>query len=160
MFMLIVASNELLVDPGVRAGIPFRNTLGEPESNLGIGALDGIRSVANVAAHFDAEVSSDRSAGGFAGHGGAKHLAPLKHSIRALPHHGNNRARRHVGDKAREELLRLQVFVVLLHVSLARFREFHSDELVSFRLEPLDNFSDKPSLDTIGLDHDVSAFHG
>jgi hypothetical protein len=157
--MLKISANELLVDPGVCAGIPFRNTLGEPESNLGIGALDGIRSVANVAAHFDAKVSTDRSAGGFARHGCAKHLAALRHSIRALPHHGNNRARSHVRDKAGEELLRLQVFVVFLHVSLARFREFHGNELISFRLEPLDNFADKPSLNTIGLDHDVSALH-
>jgi hypothetical protein len=40
-------------------------------------------------------------------------------------------------------------------MGLARFGEFHSDKLVSFSLKTLDNFSDKPSLDPVGLDHNV-----
>ena len=38
---------------------------------------------------------------------------------------------------------------------LSRGGEFHGNELVSFLLESFDNFTDKSTLDAIGLDHNV-----
>ena len=71
-----------------------------------------------------------------------------------------NGSRRHVRDEAREELLPRQVLVVLLHVIPPGRCELHGDQLVSLLLESLDNFADESTLDAVGLDHDVGAFHG
>ena len=71
-----------------------------------------------------------------------------------------NGSRRHVRDETREELLPRQILVVLLHVTLPGRCELHGDELVSLLFETFDDFADKSTLDAVGLDHDVGAFHG
>jgi len=50
----------LLVDPVELGGLPGDNlTLLEPESNLLLGVLDGVGTVADVAADVDGEVTTD-----------------------------------------------------------------------------------------------------
>merc|ERR1712071_265277 len=51
-----------------------------------------------------------------------------------------------------------QISVVLLEQNFSRLNEFQCNESESFSLETLDDVTDKAALDTIGLDHQVSAF--
>lgn len=63
----------LLVDPvELRALVADDLTLLEPESNLGLGALDGVRAVADVSADIDGEVTTDGARGGGQGVGGTE----------------------------------------------------------------------------------------
>merc|ERR1719431_2562057 len=84
------------------------------------------------------------------------HTASLD-SIETLPHHGDHRPTGHVLDKSREECLLGEVTVVLLKKGLAGLHHLHGDQLESFVLEPLDDFTDYAPLDTIRLDHDESS---
>lgn len=63
----------LLVDP-VELGslVGDKVTLGEPESNLLLGVLDGVGAVADVAADIDGEVTTDGARGGGKGVGGTE----------------------------------------------------------------------------------------
>lgn len=58
----VVASasrTRLLVGPLVHGVLVGGDTLGEPEADLVLGGLDGVRAVDHVAAHLDAEVAAD-----------------------------------------------------------------------------------------------------
>lgn len=63
----------LLVDP-VELGSPVADELAllEPESNLLLGVLDGVGTVADVAADIDSEVTTDGAGGGGKGVGGTE----------------------------------------------------------------------------------------
>ena len=61
---------------------------------------------------YDHENWSRRTRSGGQGVGSAKHNAASLDGIEALPHHGNDGARGHVLDEAREEGLALQVSIV------------------------------------------------
>merc|ERR1719409_845133 len=152
-----IHSQSLLVNPGRSAGLPLADALGEPKGDLGIGGLDGVGTVADVAADLDAEVAADGAHGGLGGHGGAEHLASLEDDVLALPDHANDRTGGHVVDEAGEEALRGEVLVVLLHVLPAGTRELHGNQLVALLLEALDDFAGESALDAVGLDHDVGA---
>ena len=63
----------LLVDPVELGGLPGDNlTLLEPESNLLLGVLDGVGTVADVAADVDGEVTTDGTGGRGKGVGGTE----------------------------------------------------------------------------------------
>ena len=130
---------------------------GEPESNLGLGALDGVRTVADVAADVDAEVTTDGARGGVSGVGGTEHDAASLDGVEAFPDHAADGTHEHVVDEALEELLAGEVGVVLLEVGAAGGDELHGDELETLVFEALDDLADEATLDAVGLDHDVGA---
>merc|ERR1711944_165728 len=114
--------------------------------------------MANVAADFDAEITTDGAGLGVLGVGLAQHDAAGLDDAGALPNHWDDGSAGHVLDQPTEEWLGAQVSVVILQVILARLLELHGDELESLLLEPLDDFTDQSTLDTVGLDHDESPF--
>jgi len=57
-------NNILFINPALLAGIPGANTLGEPVSNLLLGTLDGIASMAYVPSDFNAVYGITNSFGG------------------------------------------------------------------------------------------------
>lgn len=63
----------LLVDPAVLGSLVGNGlTLLEPESNLLLGVLDGVGTVADVAADIDGVVATDSARGGSKGVGSAE----------------------------------------------------------------------------------------
>lgn len=143
--------NRLLVNPGLAARLPLADTLWEPVSNFLVGGIDRIRSVADVAANFNAQITTNGSRITVGRHGGTKHLASSSDGTLSFPDHGADRSRTHVRNEAREKLLVLQVNVVLFHVLLAGFGQLHGSKLESLGFKSLDDFSNESSLDTIGL---------
>lgn len=87
----------LLVDP-VELGLLVADdiTLLEPESNLLLGVLNGVRAVADVAADVNGEVTADGARGGSQRVGGTEDATTSLDSITAFPDHGANGARKHV----------------------------------------------------------------
>ena len=81
------------VNPSLGVGLPLDElSLGEPESDLGVGRLDGIGTVNDVAADIDAEVATDGAWCGVERLGGAEHFAASDNSVVAFPDHGANGA--------------------------------------------------------------------
>jgi hypothetical protein len=144
----------LLVDPRHGGGSPLNEALREPKSDLLVGGLDGVRTVADVSTDVDAEVTSDSARGGLAGLGGAEELAALNRGVITLPDHSEDRGRLHELNQATEERLFLEVSIVSLEVSLRRLDELHGDEFETLLLESGDDGTAEVSLDTVGLHHD------
>ena len=65
-------------------------------THLVLGALDGVRTVADVAANVDAEVTTDGAGGRVGGVGGAQHNTASLDGVVALPHHAAHGAHHHV----------------------------------------------------------------
>ena len=143
----------LLVKPVLGMRLPVEDlSLLEPERNLLLGILNRVRSVANVAADLNAEISTDSSGGRFQGVGSTEHLPSSGNSLLALPNHGNDRAAQHIISKLGKERLVHKVAVVGLKKLLAGHTSLHGAQLVAFRLESGDDVADNTTLDTIGLD--------
>lgn len=138
--------NELTVDPallGLSPGVDL--LLVEPESNLLLGAVNGIGAVADVAADvldlisifsgkrshetYNGKVATDGARLRVDGLGGAKQLAAHLDRLGALPYHGADRSAGHVGYKTLEEGLAGEVLVVLLEVLLSGSGELDGNEL-------------------------------
>mgnify|MGYP001800999461 CR=1 FL=1 len=142
----------LLVNPGAAATGPLGNSFGKPEGNFGIGRLDRVTAVTDIASHFNAKVPTDGSHGTLTGHGGTQHFAALQNDLLAFPAHADDGTAGHVGNEAREELLFLEVSVVLLHVVLSGSSELHGDELVTLLFKTANNLANEAALDAIWLD--------
>merc|ERR1712076_6804 len=144
---------KLLVDPLLgHAGVGHQLLWLEPKSDLLLGAVDGVATVADVSADVDAEVAADRARGGSQRVGGTEHGTALLDGVLALPDHGADWATGHVLDEAGEEALAAQVGVVLLEVSLAGHAELQGGELVAASLESGDDVRHEAALDAVRLD--------
>ena len=142
-------------------GLPGVELLGlEPVGDLGVGGLDGVGTVTDVAADVDAEVTTDGAWLGLEGLGGTEHLAAGKDGVVTLPDHGADGAGGSVVDETAEEALGGQIGVVLLEVGTAWGAELHGAKLESLVLEASDDLTNESSLDTIGLDHDEGSLLG
>jgi hypothetical protein len=87
----------LLVDPVVLGGLPaVELVLLEPESDLLLGVLDGVGTVADVATDVNGEVATDGAGGRGSGVGGTEEGTAGLDGITALPDHGADGARVHV----------------------------------------------------------------
>ena len=87
----------LLVDPAELGALPLDKLLWlEPQGNLLLSALDGIRAVADVSADVNGEVTTDGAWGGCEWVGGAENGAASLDNVTALPDHGADWARVHV----------------------------------------------------------------
>lgn len=89
--------NFLLEDP-VGLGVLPLDQLGgsEPEGNLLLGVLDGVGTVADVAADVQGVVATDGAGSGGQGVGGAQDGAAGLDGVLALPDHGADGAAQHV----------------------------------------------------------------
>lgn len=140
----------LLVDPVELSLLPGVELLRlEPKGDLLLGGVDGVRAVADVAADIDGKVTTDGARGGGERVGSTEELAADLDDLLALPDHGADGARAHVGDKTGEEWLVGEVRVVLLEVLLAGGHELDGDELVATLLEASDDGTNKATLRTM-----------
>lgn len=134
---MIIDVNRSFVDPVMGVMLPINNlTLAEPERNLFVSILDGVRTVANVPSSDDAEISSDGSRAGLEGVSGTEKDSSGGDGGLALPDHTDNGARKHVLDEMGEEGSLLEVLVVLLEKLLGGVDELEGPEVVSSLLEP------------------------
>ncbi|GMT02925.1 hypothetical protein PENTCL1PPCAC_25098, partial [Pristionchus entomophagus] len=126
----------------------------EPVSDLTVGRLDRVRTVADVAANLDGEVSADGSGSGGERVGGSEHDTALLDDVESLPDHGDDGSGDHVVDEGGEEGLLLQIDVVLLKMGLGGGHLLKGDQLVAALLEALDDLADESTVDAVRLDHD------
>merc|ERR1712071_426392 len=97
--------NLIFVDPGGGGRDERDQFLGfEPQSDFLVGALDGVRSVHDVPADLDAEVSEDGARFRVSGVGLAQHDAAGLDHVQTFPDHADNGAGCHVLDQSREKL--------------------------------------------------------
>ena len=84
---------------------PFAEAIavGEPESDLIVGRLDGVRAVDDVAANMDAEVTTDSAWLRVEWLGSTEHLAASEDGVVTFPDHGADGAGGGVVDKSSEE---------------------------------------------------------
>lgn len=166
----------LFVDPLVNYLGVGEDTFGEPEGNFLVGALNAVRSMADIAANINAKVTTDGSGKGGQGVGLTEDLAGGLDNILAGEAEAHDWATRHKGNEAGEEGLSGEVRVVLLEELLGGGSELGSTELVSTLLEAGNNLANlrnqsvsanplindelyESTLDTVGLNHNVGAFH-
>ena len=144
----------LLVDPRLGSRGPLDDSLREPQSDLLVGGLGRVGSVADVAANVDTEIASDGARGGFAGLSGSQQLSALRAGVLALPNHGEHGGSLHELNQTTEERLGGKIGVVSLEVGLRRLHKLHSDQLVSLLLESSNDGAAQVALNAVGLDHD------
>lgn len=145
-----------LVEPVVAVGGPGDQLLGlEPEGNFPVGGLHRVRAVDDVASSSDAEVTTDGSGLRSQRVGGTQHNSASLDNFSAFPDHGDDGARKHVGDQLGEEWLLSKILVVILEQCLSWLHKLEGHKVVASALEPLDDLSNEASLDSVGLHHDV-----
>ena len=139
--------------------IPGVNSFtGEPEADLVVGGFNGVRSVDDVTANIDAEVTSDGSGKGVLGSGGTEHNSSSGDGTGSFPDHSDNGSGAHVVNERREETPGLKIGVMLFHVVSSGRALLHGDELEALLFEAGDDLTDNSALDGIGLEHDEGAF--
>jgi len=146
-----------LKDPTSLVMSVLHNALGEPEFDLLLCTVNRVGTVADVAADGESIVSTNGTGGRGQGVGSTQHDTASLDSVETFPDGGNNGSRGHVLDEAREEGLALKVLVVLFEVLRGSMDELHGNELETTSLKALDDVPNEPTLDTVGLDHDVGA---
>lgn len=147
------------VDPLVSFSSPALDFgLSEPQFDFILGIVDGVRSVNDVSSGVDAVVTSDGSGGGVEGVGGTNDLSAGGDDSGSLPDHGDDGAHEHVVDQSLEELLLLEISVVGLDVVSAGGDHLEGNKLVASGFESVDDGSNKSSLDSVGLNHNVGSF--
>jgi hypothetical protein len=162
VLMVLRSATKSLVDPGVGVVVPGAELLIlEPESDLLVGGLNGIRSVDDVSSDVNAEVSSDGTWLRVGWLGGTEHLSSGLDGVVTFPDHSDDWSRDSVLDERWEETLGGKIGVVSLELGLSWSALLHGNELESFSLKSGYNLSNESSLDTIWLDHDKgSLFFG
>lgn len=96
----------LTQNPGLLAVRPVVDLLlGEPMLDLMLGTFSRIRSVANIPANSQAQVSSDGSREGVIRASSSQQVPSTLDDVGTLPDHGNHRARGEVGDQTIEKRL-------------------------------------------------------
>ena len=150
-----------LVDPGRGVVLPAAELFFfEPESDFVVGGFNGVRSVDDVSADIDAEITSDGTWLRVEWLGGTEHLSTGLDGVVTLPDHAADWTGSGILDEASEETLGGEIGVVLLEHFFTWSAEFHGDELETFGLESGDDGTDESSLDTVWLDHDVGSLFG
>lgn len=151
----------LLVDPVLLSALPAENlALLEPQSDFLLGALNGVRAVADVTADINGVVTADGARGRGEGVGGTEKNTTGLDGITALPDHGADGTAVHVVDEASEEGLVLEVGIVLLEVLLAGGDELDGSKLVAAVLEAGDDGANESTLDAVGLDSNEGLLGG
>jgi len=131
----------------------LNDALGEPELDLFLSVLDRVRTVADVAASGKCKITTNSTGLRAKRVSRAEHHTARFDGVKALPNHGDDRARSHVLDQTREERPVLQVLVVLLEVLGRSVNELEGNELEATLLETADDVSDETAVDAVGLLH-------
>lgn len=140
--------------------LPLDLLLGlEPESDLTLGRLRGVRAMAHVSPCHDAVISSDCPWVGVQRICGSQQLPAGYHCCLALPDHPHDWPRLHVLNQMWEEWLLCQILVVLSQQLLGRIDHLESSQMEAFLLEAGDNIAHESTLHTVWLHHDVCTFH-
>jgi hypothetical protein len=162
----------LLVNPSFLGALPGDNLLlVEPQSNLLLSTLNAVRAVADITANIDSIVKADSTWCGSKWVGGTEDETASLDDFTTFPNHGSDWTRGHVcfvkkrrvlaihmsrvrrkrkrrtADETWEEWLCLQVFIVLLQVSLAGRDDLDGDELEATLLEAGDNVTNETTLE-------------
>lgn len=117
-----------------------------------------VRSVDDVAAYRDAEVTTDGTGSGIERVGSTDEATTLADHVLALPNHGDDgRSAGDVLDETTVEWLLGQVNVVLLGELLGGNDGLERHQLISPLLKARDDLSDDLARDTVRLDHDVGS---
>lgn len=119
----------VLVNPRSGRQVVLVQALGEPKTDLVLGRLDRVGTVADVTTNVDGVLETDGTRSRVRGLGRTEDGTTGLDDITTLPDHGDHGARVHVLDQSREEGLLLEVSVVLLEVLLARGDHLEGDEL-------------------------------
>lgn len=148
----LIGLSQLLVDPREHGGLVVNKLLLlEPESNLSVGRLNGVRSVSNVSADINGVVTSDGTRGALQGVGGAEDGTALLDNVLTLPDGSEDGARAHVGEETGEETLGLEVLVVLTEESLGGLGELDGNKLEAALLEAGEDGGNEAALDSVRL---------
>lgn len=131
--------------------------LSEPERDLSLGGLVGVRAVDEVATDVDGEITTDGAGGSISGVGGSYELATVYDSVLSFPNHGNNSSRGEVLAKSREEGTGLEIVVVLSGELRGGDEDLDTDQLEALGLEASDQLSNQTALNGVGLEGDEGA---
>jgi hypothetical protein len=150
----------LFDDPRNGGLSPFDETFGEPEGDFLGGGFFTVRSVADVAADVEGEVTTDGAGGGGSGVGFTEEGAALLDDVDAFPDHTDDGAGGEEFAESGEEGLGGEVTVVLLGLFGGGLEHLEGDELETLLFEALDDFTNETTLDTIGLNSDEGTLSG
>ena len=132
--------------------------LAEPVSDLFVGVLNRVGTVAHVSTNVKGEVTSDGTWGRLDWLGGTEEGSTGSDGVEAFPDHADDWTTHDVLNEVVEESLALEVTVMLLDVLLGWSHHFKCDEFEALSLKSEKDFSDESSLDAVWFDHDVSSF--
>lgn len=108
-----------LVDPVVLGALPGDDlALLEPESNLFLGVLNGIRTVAYVPSNINSEVAADCAWLRGKGVGGTEESTSGLHSITTFPNHSADGSATHILDEPWKERLGGEILIMLFKMLL------------------------------------------
>jgi len=142
----------LLIDPVILSRLPGLNfTLLEPESNLLLGILDAVGTMADVASNIDGVVTTDGTWGRGERVGGTEKDTAGLDSITTFPDHGADGSASHILDESREERLLGEILIMLLEVVLASSGQLDGGELEATSLEAGDDRANESTLNSIRL---------
>jgi hypothetical protein len=108
--------------------------------------------VADVAANFNAKVSTNGSRLRCERVGRTQHLTARRDGFLTGPDHADNRSTHHVILHLGEERLGDKIRIMLFQHLARRLLGLHGDQLVALGLETTDYFTNDSTLNTIGLD--------
>ena len=151
-------ANRLFIDPLLVVLGVLNESLREPELDLTLSRLDGVRSVDHVVSHIATEVSTNGAGGRLQRLGGSHHLTGNGDDVVSLPHHGDHGGRAHESSQAGVEGLALVLSVVLLQERHGRNQHLQTDQLETLLLEASNDLTNMSALDTIGLNGKESSF--
>ena len=158
LFIYLIYYLWLLDDPRDVGLGPFGDTVGEPEGDFLSSGFGTVRSVADVAADVEGEVTTDGAGGGSGGVGFTEEGAALLDDVDAFPDHTDDGAGGEEFAEGGEEGLGGEVTVVGLGLFHGGLHELEGDELEALLFEALDDFTNEATLDTVGLNSDEGTF--
>ena len=147
----------LFVDPLLVVLGVLNESLREPETNLTLSRLDGVRSVNDVVSHIAAEVSTNGTGSRLQRLGSTHHLTSNGNNVVTLPHHSNDSRGAHETSEAGVETLTLVLSVVLLQEGHGGNEHLQTHELEALLLEAGNNLTNVSTLDSIGLNSKESS---
>lgn len=146
--------------PGLGAGRPVDEGVGEPDGQFAGGAFGAVAAVDEVVGFRAAKVAADGAGGSFAAVGGADQGARDGDGLVTFQDQGDQRAAGDEADQAAEEGLGGVLGVVLLRSGFGRLHEFHADDLEALALKAAEDLASQATLHCVGLQDDKRTLDG
>src|SRR5690625_4794994 len=147
-----------------RSGSPLRSAAGEPEGDLALGRLRGVRPVDQVLDHLGVprpgEVAADRAGGRRRRLRRAGERAEALDDAVALDDRGDKRPGAHELHERLEVRTAAVLVVVVAEERVVRGAQLQGGDAVTLGLDPAQDLPDEAALDAVGLDEDEGAFGG